>query len=205
MADRFAAAAMMAGHPNDATQVSLRNLPFALFMGGDDAAYGRNAVAWQKAYLLAELQAGDPAGYTHLVRIYPNLGHWMQRRDAEALPWMAGFQRKPWPTKVAWVQDDVLSSRFYWLALPDGAAAFGQRIAAEVEGQTIRLATVGVRRIRLRLDDRLLDLDRPIRVQHLGKSIFEGRLERTAAAIARSLAERFDPPTAATAEIELGW
>jgi predicted peptidase len=45
MADRFAAASMMAGHPNDSTPAGLRNLPFALFMGGDDAAHNRNGVA----------------------------------------------------------------------------------------------------------------------------------------------------------------
>ena len=45
MADRFAAASMMAGHPNNANPTSLRNLPFAIFMGGDDGAYNRNTVA----------------------------------------------------------------------------------------------------------------------------------------------------------------
>ncbi|MEO1131021.1 MAG: transglutaminase domain-containing protein, partial [Planctomycetota bacterium] len=45
MADCFAAAAMMAGHPNEAQPLGLRNLPFAIFMGAEDAAYNRNAVA----------------------------------------------------------------------------------------------------------------------------------------------------------------
>jgi ubiquinone/menaquinone biosynthesis C-methylase UbiE len=54
MADRWAAAAMMAGHPNEASLLSLRNLPFALFVGGNDAAYGRNKVVAARA---AELDA----------------------------------------------------------------------------------------------------------------------------------------------------
>ena len=45
MADRWAAASMMAGHPNDAKPDNLRNLPFGLFMGGKDGAYNRNKVA----------------------------------------------------------------------------------------------------------------------------------------------------------------
>ena len=45
MADRFAAAAMMAGHPNDASPLNLRNIGFTLFMGGLDSAYNRNNVA----------------------------------------------------------------------------------------------------------------------------------------------------------------
>jgi poly(3-hydroxybutyrate) depolymerase len=34
MADHWAAAAMMAGHPGDAAALNLRNLPFTIFMGG---------------------------------------------------------------------------------------------------------------------------------------------------------------------------
>ncbi|MEM7298333.1 MAG: hypothetical protein AAF391_08720 [Bacteroidota bacterium] len=37
MADSLAAAAMMAGHPNDASPLGLRNIGFTLHMGGKDA------------------------------------------------------------------------------------------------------------------------------------------------------------------------
>ena len=39
MADRWAGAAMMAGHPGDASALSLRNIPFAIHMGALDGAY----------------------------------------------------------------------------------------------------------------------------------------------------------------------
>lgn len=73
--DRFAAAAMMAGHPNDADLISVRNLPFAIFMGGNDSAYNRNTVAAEKSQRLKALQQEDPQGYTHLSRIYPRDHH----------------------------------------------------------------------------------------------------------------------------------
>ncbi|MFG0291836.1 MAG: transglutaminase domain-containing protein, partial [Phycisphaerales bacterium JB050] len=63
MADRYAAASMMAGHPNDASPLGLRNLPFALFMGGKDSAYNRNKVVQQWGDRLDDLQKQDPAGY----------------------------------------------------------------------------------------------------------------------------------------------
>ena len=44
MADYWAAAAMMAGHPNNVSLLSLRNVPFALQVGGNDSAYNRNKV-----------------------------------------------------------------------------------------------------------------------------------------------------------------
>ncbi|MCA9258949.1 MAG: hypothetical protein KDA61_07105, partial [Planctomycetales bacterium] len=115
MADRWAAVAMMAGHPNDASPLGLRNIGFALFMGGRDAAYQRNAVAAEWRDRLAQLQADDPGGYRHQATIYPDKGHWMDREDASALPWMSQFRRDPRPDKVVWKQDDVTHNRFYWL------------------------------------------------------------------------------------------
>jgi len=95
MADRWAAASMMAGHPNDAQPVNLRNIGFGLFMGANDSSYNRNGMAEKWKGLLSNLRKADPGGYQHKVRIYPGLGHWMNLRDAESIPWMAKFRRNP--------------------------------------------------------------------------------------------------------------
>ena len=197
MADRFAAAAMMAGHPNDAKPEGLRNLPFMIFMGGNDAAYDRNKVAARWGELLAGLRKGDPKGYEHKVTIYEGLGHWMNGKDREALPWMAAHQRNPWPKKVVWRQSGRLHDRFYWLQVPLDQAKPGQVIRAEVDGQEIRLEGEGP--ITLRLSDALLNLDQPIRVTLNGDQKFEGKVERGVKAIWQSLTERKDPASAATA------
>ncbi len=200
LADRFAAAATMAGHPGDASSLPLRNLPFALFVGGADAAYDRNRLAVAKTQELDRLHAADPDGYVFLSRVYPGLPHWMDRRDAEAVPWMARFTRDPWPRRLVWVQDDVLHDRFYWLCLRDPATArAGQRIEATVSGQDIRLTGDVPTGLVLRLSDRLVDLDRPVRVSVDDRVVFRGRVARTAAAIRASLAERYDPASVATA------
>ncbi len=204
MADRFAAAAMMAGHPNEASLLSLRNLPFAILMGGADSAYDRNRIAAERGAELARLHAADPGGYVSLTRIYPGLPHWMQRKDAEALPWMARFTRDPWPKRIVWVQDDVTHDRFYWLRIPDAAAAkAGDRIDAVVDGQTITLTGAVPPGTRLLLSDRLVDLDRPVRVMLGGRRVHDGKVPRTAAAIVASLDERADAPAAATAMLTL--
>ncbi len=101
LADRFGAATMMAGHPNDATADGLCNLPFRIYMGGKDAAYKRNEVAAQWGEKLAKLQK-ERGCYEHKVTIYPEMGHWMKKKDAEAVPWMATKTRKAWPQKVIW-------------------------------------------------------------------------------------------------------
>jgi len=204
MADRFAAAAMMAGHPNEAGVAGLRNLPFAIFVGGADAAYDRNRIAAEKGAELERLHAADPGGYVSMTRIYPGLPHWMNRKDAEGLPWMAQFTRNPWPKRIVWVQDDVTHDRFYWLHLPNAAQAkAGDRIDARVEGQAIAIDGTVPAGLTLRLSDKLVDLDRPVRVTVNGRVAFTGKVPRTAAAIVQSLEERADPASAATALLRL--
>jgi predicted esterase len=203
MADRFAAAAMMAGHPNDACPEGLRNLPFALFMGAEDGAYNRNAVARQWGDQLAELHAADPDGYTHLVRIYPGLGHWMDRKDAEGVPWMAAHSRNPWPKTLVWRQGHTTHPRFSWLSVPPEEMTNGRTIRASVDGQTITLHSADVRRVDLLLHDALLDLDRPITVIANGHTVFEGSVARTESAIAQSLRLRPDPRMIATASVSI--
>lgn len=204
MADRFAAAAMMAGHPNEASLLGLRNLPFAIFMGAKDAAYDRNKIAVTKSAELDQLAESDPGGYVHLSRIYQGLGHWMDGRDAEALPWMAKFERNPWPKKVVWFQDDITHDRFYWLRIPDKAAArAGQKIIATVTGQTIRLDGDVPTGTSLMLSDALLALDREVTVLVNGRAAVSAKVSRTADAIRQSLDQRADLPAAATAVLVL--
>lgn len=200
MADRFAAAAMMAGHPNESSLLGLRNLPFAIFMGGEDAAYQRNQIAANKITELDALEGADPGAYVHMSRIYEGLGHWMNHKDAEALPWMVQFKRNPWPRKIVWVQDDVTHQRFYWLGIPNGESIkAGRKIVATVDGQTIRLDGDVPEKTSLLLSDELLDLDREVIIFVNGKSVISAKVARTADAIRQCLDERLDLPATATA------
>ncbi len=202
MADRFAAASMMAGHPNEASVLGLRNLPFAIFMGGNDAAYNRNRVASERGAQLEQLQKEDPSGYVHLVRIYEGLGHWMERKDAENVPWMAKFRRQPWPQRIVWQQDDVVHQRFYWLQIPERSAIKDrQRLIATIRDRTILLEGEICTGLTLRLADQLLDLDQSFQVKANGTEVFSGRVTRTASSILSSLRERVDPASAATATL----
>ncbi|MBL9149880.1 MAG: dienelactone hydrolase family protein [Phycisphaerae bacterium] len=200
MADRFAAAAMMAGHPNETRPDGLRNLPFTLHMGGKDGAFKRNEVAAQWKTLLADLHAADPKGYVNEVVIHPGKGHWMDREDAVAIPWMAAHTRDLRPTKIVWLQDDVTHSRFYWLAVDDPKAR--ERIVVERDGQTIRVVEAPAeKRLRIRLDDSMLDLDKPVVVLQGEKELFRGNVERSPAVIDATLNERGDRQGIWTAEV----
>lgn len=204
MADRWAAAAMMAGHPNEAKLDSLRNLPFAIFMGALDGAYQRNQIAKDRTAELDRLRKEDPLGYEHFSRIYEGLGHWMELKDAEGVPWMEKFRRQTWPKRVVWLQDDVIHHRFYWIALPrDAKVEAGDRMVAEVKGQTIEMSGKVPAGTVLRLSDELLDLDQPVVVTVQGKKVFEAKVPRKVEVMKASLAERLDVSAAATAELKL--
>ena len=203
MADRFAAASMMAGHPNDANPLGLRNLPFMIFMGGKDAAYKRNQIAAVWGEKLEKLRAGDSGGYRHKVTIYKELGHWMNGKDREALPWMAKNTRNPWPKKVVWCQSNRTHDRFYWLSVPKDQAKGGQVIEARVIGQKIEIKAEGIGQVTLRLSDELLSLDKEVIVIVNGAEKFRGKVTRSVEAIWRSCQERLDPTVAASAQLNL--
>ena len=202
-ADRWAAAAMMAGHPNESKPLGLRNLPFFIFVGAEDSAYNRNRVAADWGKQLDELQKADPGGYPHRTTLYPGLGHWMNGNDREALPLMAARTRNPWPKKVVWFQDDVTHDRLYWLAVPKGTAVKDRLIRASVDGQTISLESSGPGKVILRLSDELLDLDKPVKVVVGDRTVFSGIVPRSADVIRSSLDERPDPGSAASATLEV--
>lgn len=206
MADRFAAASMMAGHPNEASPLGLRNLPFAIWCGAEDKAYDRNRIAAEWLAKLGELAAADPGGYVHSGRIVAGKGHWMNLEDRAAVAWMAGFSRNPWPKSLVWRQDDVTHDRFYWLGipLPDTAKA-GQVVRARVEGQVIEIQSDDVRHLVLWLSDQLLDLDQPVVVKANGKLLHDGPVRRQLGAIRNSLADRPDPAMIPTALLEISW
>ncbi len=188
MADRFAAASMMAGHPNGAPLLPLRNLPFGIFMGGNDAAYKRNEIATERAAEMKKLAEADPGSYVHIARIYPGLPHWMNRKDAESVPWMAQYTRQPWPKKIIWIQDNCMHQRFYWLQIPDmSAAKDGQKITATVKDNSITLEGDMPKELSLALSDELINLEAPIAVTVADQPQQTFTVTRTAAAMVRSL------------------
>ncbi|MHB1422118.1 MAG: alpha/beta hydrolase [Gemmataceae bacterium] len=202
LADYWAAAAMMAGHPNGVSLLSLRNVPFALQVGGNDSAYDRNKVAREYGEQLDNLRKDDPKGYEHFVKIHEGKGHWMDREDRAALPWMAKFTRNPVPDRIVWKQTGAAHQRSYWLAVPPGQAKNDSLVIASRMGQTITIAaSEKVRKLLVRLDGRMMDLDREVKVTRAGKELFAGRVRRTIGVMLRTLAGRGDPRLMFDAEI----
>ena len=203
MADRFAAASMMAGHPNETSPLGLRNLPFALHMGELDSAYNRNRIASDWKIKLADLQQDDPKGYVHMVKIHEGKGHWMDKQDAEAVPWMAKFTRDVHPPRIVWKQDDVVQNRFYWLAVDPANVQPRAEIVATRSGGSIDVRSKDANSVLVRLSDDMMDLDDQVSITSGSISLFQGSVQRTIGLLAKTLSERGDPRGMYSAELIL--
>ncbi|MCS5631721.1 MAG: hypothetical protein NZ744_12880 [Pirellulaceae bacterium] len=201
MADMWAAASMMAGHPNDARPDSLLNTPFSIQVGALDGAYKRNQVAQQWGKLLDELQKASPKGYEHFTKVRAGKGHWMDREDAMAIPWMAKYTRDPLPQRIVWLQDAETHQRFYWLAGRGESIKGRSRIVANLDAQTVTIETSTVPEIVILLNDKMLDLDQDVTVLYRGKTLYQGVVARQRAVIERTLSERGDRTSLFCAEI----
>lgn len=204
MADQLAAAAMMAGHPNDASPLGLRNLPIALHMGAEDAAYDRNKVAAEWGGKLDSLQQNNPDGYIHDVQIHEAMGHWMEQKDTVAIGWMAQFNRNPYPEKVVWKQSSVIHNRFYWLGVPENETVKDALVVANRDGQTITIEKAElIDTLLIKINDEMIDLDEKVTVKYNGEVIYNDIPTRNIAQIWKSLTERNDPKQVFSAKIEV--
>ncbi len=203
MADQLAAAAMMAGHPNETKPDGLRNLPFTLHVGGKDAAYNRNTIAQTWSDKLAELKQADAGGYEHWAKIYPEKGHWMDREDREGVKWMLKFNRNIIPEKVIWLQDDVIHSRFYWLKVDTTNAKAGDLVVASRSGNKVNIEKAPHGKLTLLLRDDMLNLDEEVLVTKGEKELWRGKPVRTLKSIAETLADRGDATATFNAQVEL--
>jgi len=202
MADRWAGAAMSAGHPNDASPLNLRNVAFAIHVGGNDSAYDRNLVAAQWGGMLEDLAAEDAGGYPNQWQVHAGLPHWMDMADAVAIPFVQMHVRDPIPKKVVWRQADVTQSRFYWLAVDESDAQQDAVVHAAYEGNTIALGEIsGLQAITVRVSDAMMDLDMPLRIEREGDELFAATVERTIAVLARTLEERGDRALVFSSEV----
>ena len=192
MADHWAAASMMAGHPGDVSLLPLRNLPFMIWCGAEDSAYKRNEECAARIKELDELQAKDPEGYIHSGHIVPGKPHWMDGEDRAAVPWMAKYTRNPYPNKVVWVQGDVNKEYFYWLGVPLSEAKKGNKLYADIDGNTVIIGDCDYSKVRIYLNEKMVDLSQPVKVVHEGNTLFEGTVTPSDALRKKTLYTRND-------------
>lgn len=114
---------------------------------------------------------------------------------------MHEFVRDPFPKRIVWRQDNVTHKRFYWLAVDGENEKVDAEIRADLDGQTIEIKTSDVNLLAVRLNDEMLDMDKPVTVRANGRTHFGGPVRRTIAELAKTLAERGDPKSLYCGEV----
>ncbi len=192
MADKWAAASMMAGHPGESSQINLINTPYMIWMGENDHYYDRNILAKEKAQIMDSLSAAHPGKYIHSSHILKDKGHWMEQADTVALSWMAQYRRAPYPKEIVWRQEFVTRKHFYWLTAPADEVEQGKTVIASIEGNEINIEKCDYSKLTIYLNDNLVNLDKKVTIRHKGKKIARIKPRRTIANLHRSLNLRND-------------
>ncbi len=193
MADSWAAASMMAGHPGDVSLLNLRNTPFMIWCGEQDAAYDRNKRCQERINEMDSLHRADTEGYVFEGHIVKGKGHWMDLEDAAAVEWMASHKRNPYPTKIVWRQEEELHQHFYWLSAPKEEMVRGKEVRVALRGNTISIERCDYQKLTICLNDEMVNLDKPVKVVCQGRTLFKGKAKRHAATLRHTLSERGDP------------
>lgn len=192
MADYWAAALMCAGHPGDSSPLSLRNLPFGLWVGLYDKAYNRNALALKYGITLEALHSADPDGYITNV-CTPETGHWMNRADTAAFSWMAQFRRSLTPRKVVWRQDTLCNEQsLYWVSVPKDKMRGNELVVVRRSGNDFLIERCYSDELVLLLNDSMIDYSRPVTVRYGDRVVFSGKVRRTIADLYAALMRRGD-------------
>jgi len=203
LADYWAAASMMAGHPGDVSLVNLRNTPFSIWCGAEDEDYDRNLRCAERIEEMKALHEADPEGYIYDGHIVPGKGHWMDLEDEAAVPWMAQFKRNPYPKRIVWQQEEVLQNSFYWITAPAEELQRGKKVIADIVGNTIDISQCDYSKLTLSLCDKMLDLDMPVKVTSKGKTLFDDMVDRNVSTLRSTLYERNDPSYIFPAQIQI--
>jgi pimeloyl-ACP methyl ester carboxylesterase len=203
LADRWAAAAMMAGHPGDVSPLNLRNIGFSLWMGENDSAYNRNAEAVRFGRSMDSLYKTDTEGYIHETHIVPERGHWMNHADTAAVTWMAKFRRNALPQKIVWRQDDTPHESFYWLSVPLNEIQKGKQLVVEHTGNTFTILQNDYNTLKIGLNDSMIDFNKPVKVFVNSKIVFNKKVKRKMEDIYNSIEKRSDPSLIFSAFITL--
>jgi len=204
--DRFAAAcAMAAAEPlENAPPENLRNLPFRCGIGEQDTMFDRIGLARRFFAKLDDLQKADPEGYVHQFDAQANHGHGIDYAPGPV--WMVEHTRNPRPKTIVWTVQKLHNSidlRNNWLALDSEPSTLPVKLEASVAGNTITVHTTPESGLKLRLflDDRLVNLDQPVKVILNGKEAFNAKPARNLATMVKTLESRGDPELTYSAEI----
>lgn len=127
-------------------------------------------------------------GIPTLYKEFPKNGHAIPYWDVfkQAREWFKDRPRQPYPKRLTWLAPDPAffptsanADRWFWLTVTgkEKNASIDAEIGAE---NTIALTTKGVTALKIRLNDRLIDMEKPVNIVVNGKSVKSVKVPRSA-------------------------
>lgn len=121
----------------------------------------------------------EVAGAGHDVAVWARLN--------EGLVWIGEKPRERYPKRVAKALQTTAQPWCYWVRVDElekegsgeAAGTVAGSVVGEVEDQTVRITSKGVKKVSVALAREMLDLSRVVIVEWNGKRVFEGRVERS--------------------------
>lgn len=205
-----AAGAMAAAEPMDTSPPeNLMHTALRCDIGEQDTMFDRIGLARNYFKRMGELAKEYPKSYVHHLEVQEGRGHGIDY--AGCAPWMLTKTRDSRPKEVLWkVQKlhNTLHRHHHWLALAEEPEKLPLLIHGRIEGQGVVIsvkdgegkAVDGVK-LRVLLDDLLLDPGKPVSVTVNGVGVYEDVPGRNVGVMARTLAERGDPKMVFCAEV----
>lgn len=230
-ADYLAGAGPMAGGEplKNAPAENCRNIAFNFRTGGDDTGFFRNTLTQYTKDAFEALQEKYPDGFVHHIELIPGYGHHIDYY--QTTPWLVKYERNPHPKHVLWENydmDGLYRNGFYNLYLeedPRGRFTYRVTYTMDIEGNEVNLkvqrtnyrttetqsgiemafkrsySELNKGKIRIYLNNNLVDLSKPVRVVANGRLLYEGIVEPNVKDMVRSCATFFDPERVYSASV----
>lgn len=202
MPDRFAAIHSSAAAPTDGetSAKTLRNTPFTFWVGERDDAYGRRPRCEAFDRLLADLRGSRRDIFPTTFSLLPGRAH-SDLPDHDFLREMLPLTRNPVPRELTWEQTDGVIRDFYWLR--DLHSGKRRQLDAACRDNVVQVdASRAEGPFTVFLDERLVDLTRPVTVNGAGPAT-TALLTPRLAVLCRGIVERGDPDLAFTVRLDL--
>lgn len=130
---------------------------------------------------LAALEAGKERAALGSQKVDP-----VADANRDILTWFAGRARRPFPESITYITDDLGQyKRAAWFVIDRGDADKDAGLSVVVEAtidraaNAVRIKSTNLQSCRVYLNDRLLDLDKPVKIFVNDKELLETKVERS--------------------------
>ncbi|WP_157947672.1 transglutaminase domain-containing protein [Abditibacterium utsteinense] len=201
MPDRFAAIHASAGAATDGetAALNLRNTPFSAMVGEFDTAYDRLERNKRFDQEIRALRGTRTDIYPVHIDVMAGFQHG-NLRDGDMLVEMLPAVRNAVPHELSWLMTDSVISDFFWLRTDSPAKT--REVRATCRDNKIEVNLTNTDSIKVFLDRRLVDFDKPVTVVLNGQKR-EMKVAPNLLTFCQTLARRGDPQLAFSAEIDL--